>query len=640
MKILAWNCRGARRHNFEAAARQLFFRYNPDVVIIMDTQLSFEQSTNIVNKLLYRDRIIVAAEGRAGGIWVLWNGNQLTLSQTLVSNRTVHAMLSFNNTIQPFMLSAVYNYAQPSRHSQVWNELVQISANYSGKWVVLGDFNCILNEEEKKGGIRTAISKMLRFRDCIAQCRLVDLGFAGHPFTWTNRRFGRQFICERLDRALANADWCNSFPNAKLYHLNSSSSDHSPILLNTHDRDQRKPHIFIYEIAWSLHDDFINVIKECWNNQADDSSNNFYDNYCRFRARVLHWKKYVFGNINRKIEQIENHLETCHQNLSRTYSEEIHQQIINLENKHQLLLTQKEIYWKQRSRVQWLREGDNNTKFFHAYASNRRRRNLIQSLKYDDNWIHNINDITHIFTQNFRNLYVSNNNQTFSFNNCLCNTLDSSLQMDFCKYPDNSEIFSALKRIGPDKAPGPDGLNAHFFQKYWPNVGPSTIEIIKTFFVTNSLKTQINETRIILIPKNNNPYLINHFRPISLCNVLYKIIANILVNRIRPHIDKLISPLQNAFIPKRQISDNIGLAHEILHSMRRKKCKTSYMALKIDLEKAYDKLEWNFIKNALTKINFPDKFINWILQCIQTVNFSLNINEVNSEKWSPQKGIR
>lgn len=95
---------------------------------------------------------------------------------------------------------------------------------------------------------------------------------------------------------------------------------------------------------------------------------------------------------------------------------------------------------------------------------------------------------------------------------------------------------------------------------------------------------------------------------------------------------KLISPYQNAFVPKRQISDNIALAHELLRTMKSKKAKSYFMAIKIDLEKAYDKLEWNFIKHVLVSSEFPPKVVNWIMTCIETVQFEVTINGSISEK--------
>lgn len=101
--------------------------------------------------------------------------------------------------------------------------------------------------------------------------------------------------------------------------------------------------------------------------------------------------------------------------MEEKYTESKHQQLKELEKKHQVLLQQKEVYWKQRPRIQWLKEGDNNTKFFHAYASNRRRRNMIQSLKFENNWFTNSAEIREIFVKNFKNLYTSNQNSKFSF---------------------------------------------------------------------------------------------------------------------------------------------------------------------------------------------------------------------------------
>lgn len=191
MKILVWNCRGARRQGVVDAARALFQRFNPDLVILMETRTSVDGAVETIDQLMFHDQIIISAEGYAGGMWLLWNSNQITLSQQRMSNRMVHAMISFNHAAQPFMLSAVYNYPQPHLQNQVWDELLQFSSNVTANWLVVGDFNCILNLNEKKGGGKIRLKKILGFRDCIAKCGLIDLGYAGHPFTWNNRRYGK-----------------------------------------------------------------------------------------------------------------------------------------------------------------------------------------------------------------------------------------------------------------------------------------------------------------------------------------------------------------------------------------------------------------------------------------------------------------
>lgn len=196
---------------------------------------------------------------------------------------------------------------------------------------------------------------------------------------YLNHRFGDSFICERLNRALANENWCNNYPNAKVYHLATSSSDHSPILLNMHDQVRKKPQFFRYEIAWSIHEDFINLINDCW--KIENSAQNqksFCDIYPCFKSRAIYWKKHVFGNLERKIDNLENQIDDTLKNINNFDSKEYQKKLINLQKDHQTLLKQKEIYWKQRSRINWLKEGDNNKKFFHAHASNRRRINLIQ----------------------------------------------------------------------------------------------------------------------------------------------------------------------------------------------------------------------------------------------------------------------
>ena len=131
-----------------------------------------------------------------------------------------------------------------------------------------------------------------------------------------------------------------------------------------------------------------------------------------------------------------------------------------------------------------------------------------------------------------------------------------------------------------------------------------------------------------------------NYKPISLCNIVYKIVTKVIVARLRPYLDKLISPLQEAFVPGRKGIDNAIIAQEVIHSINKKKGKVGYMALKIDLEKVYDKLEWSFIKDMLVKINLLVDLVDIIMSCVLTVFTFIMVNEDALESIYSSRGIR
>ena len=145
------------------------------------------------------------------------------------------------------------------------------------------------------------------------------------------------------------------------------------------------------------------------------------------------------------------------------------------------------------------------------------------------------------------------------------------------------------------KAPGPDGFPVLFYKKYWAIVGESVTRAITSFFQAGRMPDEVNNSFIVLIPKSQSPTSFNHYRPISLCNVVYKIITKLLVSRLRNILHKLISPTQAAFIPRRWIAKNQVIVHEMLHSFKTRKVKSRLMVIKIDLQKAYDRVNWNFL---------------------------------------------
>lgn len=150
------------------------------------------------------------------------------------------------------------------------------------------------------------------------------------------------------------------------------------------------------------------------------------------------------------------------------------------------------------------------------------------------------------------------------------------------------------------KAPGPDGFSALFYQSSWEEVKEEVREMVDSFFTDNTDLDLINSTNIMLIPKNEKPESINHFRLLGLCNVVYKVIAKILTRRMKHLMSRSITQQQRAFVAGRLIQDNVVVAQEDFHHLKlEKKGKRVELALKIDLSKAYDRVEWCFLKRVM-----------------------------------------
>ena len=156
------------------------------------------------------------------------------------------------------------------------------------------------------------------------------------------------------------------------------------------------------------------------------------------------------------------------------------------------------------------------------------------------------------------------------------------------------EIIQAIHSMHPKKAPSPDRMSAIFYQKYWDVIGNDIINTVLNVLNSNASVAPLNQTNIALIPKTNSPTKMNEFRPISLCNVSYKINSKVLANWLKPILSTIISENQSAFVPGRLITDNVLVAFEIMYYLKKKEGKENYMAVKLDMSKAYDRVEWCF----------------------------------------------
>ena len=208
------------------------------------------------------------------------------------------------------------------------------------------------------------------------------------------------------------------------------------------------------------------------------------------------------------------------------------------------LLLKQEIYWAQCSHLSWLKSRDKNTTFFHSKASQLCRRNFIQGIKnYEGVWVDKIKDIAEVAIHYFENIFSSG--MCDWMDECL-NVVTHRISLDMLNILSSEfsayEVKTALFQMRPTKAPKPDGMNALFYQKFWHVVGNDVTNVVLDFLNTGNMLPEINYTHIFLIPKVKSLEKMSDFRPISLCNVIYKIISKVLANRLKLLLPQLISP--------------------------------------------------------------------------------------------------
>lgn len=188
---------------------------------------------------------------------------------------------------------------------------------------------------------------------------------------------------------------------------------------------------------------------------------------------------------------------------------------------------------------------------------------------------------------------------------CIVPKVTDKMNESLCRPYTETEISDALFQIDPLKAPGCDGFPARFYQRNWATLKDDIVAAVQDFFITGIMPDGVNDTAIVLIPKIPHPKKLKDFRPISLCNVVYKVVSKCMLNRLRPLLAGLISENQSAFIPGRLIFDNSIIAFECIHHIQEAKNNSPILcAYKLDLSKAYDRVDWEFLEKALAKWGF------------------------------------
>jgi hypothetical protein len=307
-----------------------------------------------------------------------------------------------------------------------------------------------------------------------------------------------------------------------------------------------------------LEEDIGEVVHEGWN---DGNSLELTHRLTHCADKLQRWgrKKKRFKEV---IVELEAEMERFRDRSDSTSVARFHE----AHQKHAKALIQEEAFWKQRAKMHWLKEGDLNTKFFHTSATARSKVKKIEKLKNDnDELITGQQHLCEVARSYFHELFTPKGgvlDPVLSLISPRVSVEDNAvLEAPITK----EEVRVALFQMHPDKSPGPDGFNPAFYQNFWELCGDDVFSAGKDWLWRGYFPSTLNETNICLIPKCENPGSMKDFRPISLCNVLYKVVSKLLANRLKGVLSKYISEEQSAFVEGRSIIDNALIAIEIIH---------------------------------------------------------------------------
>lgn len=425
-----------------------------------------------------------------------------------------------------------------------------------------------------------------------------------------------------------------------LTSLTRVTSDHIPLQISITTKIP-KPNSFRFENAWLFHHSFLPCVTRAWSDaiQVGDAAKTMAACLKATRAAAKAWSRSVRAppTLHQNCKFIIRLLDLYEEHRSLSIGEAALRRIAR--DRLSMLVRERAAYWRQRGKIRWVTEGDANTKFFHAHASQKLRTNQIKAVQFQGSKVTDQSAKLEIFTQYYTQLLGTADTPQWQYD--LESLYDSTALVDqqHLDAPFTmAEAKKALQSINKTSAPGPDGFGSAFYCAAWDHVAPQIEQLLVEFHSGDADLARINRAHIILLPKKMGIISPEAYRPISLQNITVKLLTKIMTTRLQREITKIVSMDQTGFIKGRSITENFVLATELVQCCYRRKIPS--FALKLDFAKAFDSVNWESLINILEVRGFSQRWCTWIKRLLQSSLSAVVLNGIPGKWITCKKGLR
>ncbi|XP_015057525.1 uncharacterized protein LOC107003747 [Solanum pennellii] len=349
-----------------------------------------------------------------------------------------------HNELQ-YKFTSTFTYAKCKDRLRrpLWEKLLHHASININPWCAVGDYNVISDVEEKLGGLPYNMKKSMDFIAAIEACGLVDIGFSGHKYTWSNKRGITYRIWKRLDRALVNDLWLEKMPQTTITHLSTTGSDHCPLLLEMVSNESEYIKYFRFLNCWIDNRNFILTVKECWDRPVEGNAMwQFHQKMKRISNTLSVWSRKEFGDIFNKVRMYEEQVHEAEENYILNQSDSNRSTLHELNAQYIKFLKLEDTILKQETQLQWLKDGDNNSKYFHSIIRGRRRKLFIHKIVTENgDWVQGENNIAHEACEHFNTIFTGENKFIDEHNlECIPNMVNQDQNTQLTKLPDMDEL--------------------------------------------------------------------------------------------------------------------------------------------------------------------------------------------------------